>query len=220
MKINALKNSLALVGGALLLSTAAVQAEIPIYSPPGTPNTDSGYTWTEPEAGTITVYFVGLSADYHSWIGVSIGGAAPDTWVLHNQSSQAGNSAPLANVPANTAYSFILAVYVSDPGQNVVPPVDANYELSTDRTANGGVQHAWSTDYEGGDYGIPAGTYIGFEDISPLPTSTGEPDYNDHQFVFVFSPLGRETGVPEGGASLALLGLLLAGAGAVRRRMK
>jgi hypothetical protein len=74
------------------------------------------------------------------------------------------------------------------------------------------VQHIWSTSYAGGDYGIPAGTFVAFEDL----LGGGDLNYNDLDFVF--TNVGVSNAVPEP----AVWAMMIAGFGlvgyAARRR--
>jgi hypothetical protein len=58
---------------------------------------------------------------------------------------------------------------------------------------------------------------VGFEDISPLGAPGNDRDYDDHQFVFV--GVRGVPSVPDGGATLAMLGLAVTSLGLLRRKL-
>jgi len=120
----------------------------------------------------------------------------------------------MGSVTAGDVLRFILAVDTDAPNYNgPSDAADVNYYLNSDPSLNStGENHIYSYLY-GGDTIIPAGTYVGFEDISPL--SGGDRDYNDHQFVFTNVGV---TSTPEGGSTLAVMGMGLLGLGLLRRR--
>ena len=72
-----------------------------------------------------------------------------------------------------------------------------------------GVNHVYSTSYAGGG-AVPAGTYVGFEDLP----SGGDFNYTDEQFVFT----NVASSVPEpANVALMLAGVGLLGLGLRRR---
>ncbi|MFN0130228.1 MAG: VPDSG-CTERM sorting domain-containing protein [Verrucomicrobiales bacterium] len=176
------------------------------------------YTFTASGNGPVTAYFAGSTAGYGSVVGLSINGGPVTLWGLQNNSTALGTSFVMGNVSLGDNLEFIFSV---DTGNSFGPadPDNPSYFLSSDENDNpvAGSQHIYSTAYAGGDFGIPAGTYVGVEDISPLTDPDNDLDYDDHQFVFTGPGLSQ---VPEGGSAVALLGLALAGIGALRRRMK
>jgi len=178
------------VAMATLLVTGPALAAPVIYGNPGTANPVT-YTFTATGTGPITAYFVGATASYGSKIGLSVNGGAVDfsSFGLQNHTGSGGT----ANTPYGTTFDmgsvtagdtlrFILAVDVG--GFNgPATEADVDYFLNSDPTKNAsGENHIYSYLYGGDADGIPAGTYIGFEDISPL--AGGDVDYDDHQFVF------------------------------------
>jgi hypothetical protein len=185
---------------------------VPIpYGNSGTVNPTT-YTFTATGNGAVTAYFVGSSASYGSKVGLSINGAAPTSWVLQNHSNPYGTAANMGTVTSGDILRFVLDVSTSNGGG----PPPSDYMLNSDASLNPlGANHIYSYAY-GGDVGqtpIPAGTYIGFEDISPI--SGGDKDYNDHEFVFT----GPGLNVPDGGVTLMLLGTAFAGLGVLRRKL-
>ncbi len=185
-----------------------------VPTPYGSPGTINGatYTFTATGNGSVIAYFVDQSAGYGSVVGLSINGAAPTTWGLQNHASVYGSSFNMGTVATGDILRFVLDVSTS----NGAGPPPSSYKLNSDASLNGGAQHIYSYAY-GGDAGgtpIPAGTYVGFEDISPL--TSGDLDYDDHQFVFT----GPGLSVPDGGMTIMLLGLALSGLGYARRLVK
>ena len=198
------KKSLAFATLGLCVLPAAVLAVPTPYGNSGTINPVT-YTFTATGTGPITAYFVGESASYGSTIGLSINGAAPLTFGLQNHLSGYGTTFNMGNVNAGDVLRFVLNVATS----SYYGPPPLTYSLNSDASLNpNGENHIYAYAY-GGDAGstpvggspIPAGTYIGFEDISPL--ANGDKDYNDHQFVFT-----GVTGTPnvaDGGMTVAML---------------
>jgi hypothetical protein len=120
-----------------------------------------------------------------------------------NKSTPVGQSANFGHVNAGDSLAFVLI--------NNTTMLD----YSTDPTLSAdGFNHGYITSYSGtgGPAGIPAGTYVGMEDIFHPPSDL---DYNDDTFVFtnVSAP------TPEPSSFLLLGSGLLAAAGVIRRRV-
>jgi hypothetical protein len=191
---------LALAATAAFALTAAAEAAIPVYSNPGV-EAPAVASYTAPFAGTVTAWFLARDAAFNSEIGLGINGAAPVFFTLPNTSAP-GTSAVLGTVNAGDVMRFYLRVintgdiFSTDPGEN------------TD-----GFNHAWHTAYAGGDFGVPAGLLIGWEDIR----GGGDRDYNDHVFSFRFP---GSPGIPEPATwALMIAGFGLVGIAARRRRV-
>jgi len=218
-----------LLAAAICLASAGTSsAALTSYPTPGLTNAAT-YTFTATATGPVTAYFVGQSAGYGSVIGLSINGATPafSSFGLQNHLSAPGDSFVLGNVTIGDTLRFILAVDTAG-GTGPATAGAVDYYLNSDVSLNpvAGEQHVYSAPYAGGDpFGpsiqnpsggtFPAGTYIGFEDISPL--SGGDKDYDDHQFLFTNVGV---TSTPEGGATLAMMGMGLLGVAVLRRRLK
>jgi hypothetical protein len=185
-----------IVGG--LLAASLVSAEVVSYIPypdAGTANPDT-YTFQACGNGDIIAYFYGSDADLGSEIGLVVNNLTLGTYGLPNHASAYGQSFNMGYANSGDILEFLLIVssgdiWSSNPSDNV-----------------DGLNHAYSAAFAGDNF-IPAGTYVGFEDLPQL----GDKDYNDHQFVF--------TGVcvPDGGTSCLLLGLGLAGLGMIKRKL-
>jgi hypothetical protein len=209
--------------GLITLTVGAFAVPTP-YGSPGTINPVT-YTFTATGTGPITAYFVGESAGYGSMIGLSVNGGAVafSSFGLQNHTGAGGTTSTpygtqfvMGNVTAGDVLRFVLAV---DTGNYNGPATagDVDYYLNSDASLNPlGENHVYSYAYGGDLSGIPAGTYIGFEDISPLGAVNNDRDYNDHQFVF--AGVRGTANVPDGGFTLGMLGLALAGLGLMRRR--
>lgn len=204
-----------------LVSANQSQAAFTTYSTPGTVN-GASYSFTAAADGDVVAYFVGSTAGYGSVIGLSINGAAPLTFGLQNNSTAFGTSFNMGAVSAGDVLRFVLAV---DQGSGLGPtdPFDlsiVDYYLNSDEALNpvAGEQHFFSSPYTGGDVGFPAsGTYVGIEDISPLSAPGNDLDYDDHQFVFTNV---AAVSTPEGGTTLAMMGVSLLGVAVLRRRFR
>jgi hypothetical protein len=211
------RKTLALAALGLVSFSDPVMAVPTPYGNPGTINPVT-YTFTATGNGPITAYFVGQTAGYGSDIGLSINGAAPLIYGLQNHavSSIYGASFVMGNVNAGDTLTFILRVSTGN-ANGPTGPGDLSYTLSSDSSQNpNGEHHIYSYAY-GGDLTIPAGTYIGFEDISPLNAPGNDRDYDDHQFVF--TGVRGVPSVPEGGLTITMLGMAVTGLGLLRRKL-
>lgn len=158
------------------------------------------YTFTATDNGPITAYFYGSSAAYDSVVGLSANNVSTGIWGLNNHLSNHGDSIVFGNVNAGDVVE--LQLYVNNLG----------YSWSSNPANNwDGFNHVYATSF-GGDWAIPAGMYIGFEDLP----GGGDIDYNDHQFVF--TNLGRAA-VPEPGTMVLLGAGLLSVFGTMRRKL-
>jgi hypothetical protein len=161
-------------------------------------------------AGSITAYFYGASSDYTSVIGMSVNGDPVGSWGLNNHSSTYGDALVLGSVNAGDVITFRL--FVTNTGQ----------EWSSDLMGNSDrFNHSFADDFKGNSM-IPAGTYLGLEDLA----GGGDRDYNDVQFVFTntkfstaYSAAATPEPVPEPGG-LSLLGLGVTSILGLRRRWK
>lgn len=206
--------SLAAVG-LVCLAAPAIALPTP-YGSPGTVNPVM-YSFVATGTGPVTAYFVGQTAGFGSKVGMSVNGGpvAFSDFGLQNHLSAYGDAFVLGNATAGDILRFILAVDMAG-GIGPIVEGDVDYYLNSDPTLNpGGDNHVFSSAYAG-DLDIPAGTYVGFEDISPLSAPGNDLDYDDHQFVFVGV---RGVPVPDGGGTVLLLGMALGGLGLLRRKL-
>jgi hypothetical protein len=202
--------TLALVAGA----TQFARADAIPYANVGTEN-PVVYSFTATSTGDVLAYFAGSTAAYDNQLGMLINGVlSPSGYGLDNHSSALGQVFDLGHVNAGDSLVFVLhnVSGLVPPGQNVY----------SDPTLNGpydgvaGHNHVYSTPYTQSPPidGIPAGTYVAFEDL-PL---YAPPDWNYHDETFVFTDVSVGT-VPDSTSTLALLVIGLAGIGAARHRL-
>src|SRR5262249_14005520 len=97
------------------------------------------------------------------------------------------------------------------------PPKVAGVKWFSDKSMNSdGAQHIFSQHYVGGDFGIPAGQLVAFED---LPKSKSDFNYHDEVFVFTNVGVGTHGGIPEP-MTWALLIVGFGASGAMLRRSR
>jgi hypothetical protein len=175
------------------------------YAAPGTQANSS--IFTAAATGTLTAYFINSDSAYTSVIGVSINGVESGAWGLNNHGSTAGQSLVLGDVNTGDMIQFNLFV------------TNTNDTLSSDASRNADhFNHVYATSFVG-DGSIPAGTFVGFEDLA----GGGDEDYNDIEFVFTntaAAPVQAAPALPEvpEPASISLFGLGMAALAMRRKR--
>lgn len=207
-----------LAGIVSILSTSSIYAAPITYIGAGNsgPN-PTAYTFTATGSGEVGAYFVGETAGFGSIIGMSVNGGAAGPFGLQNHSSSYGDFLDLGPVSAGDVITFVMEASATNP-LGPTNPGEITYTWYSDPGLNSdGANHIYSSAY-GGDSTIPAGTYVGFED---LPDNGGsDHDYDDHQFVFTGPFQSTTHGLPDGGSTLAMLGLSSLGMMASRLRRK
>ncbi|NBQ70842.1 MAG: PEP-CTERM sorting domain-containing protein [Nitrosomonadaceae bacterium] len=153
-------------------SLASARADTIPYPNDGTENINL-YTFTATSDSTIGGYFYNETSGYTNTLSLLVNGVVtPETaaGVLNNHASSMGDFVNLGTVHAGDVLTFRL---------NVVTTGDS---LFSDRSLNAdGINYVYSTAFSGDAvHGIPAGTYVGFEDLR----GGGDFDYDDETFVF------------------------------------
>ena len=182
-------------------SLTTVSAGTIPYLNDGTENINL-YTFTATSDGTIGAYFYDKTAGFTNTLSLLVNGVVtPESaaGVLNNHASSMGDFVNLGSVHKGDVLTFRL---------NVVTTGDS---LFSDKVLNAdGVNHVYSTAFSGDAiHGIPAGTYVGFEDLR----GGGDFDYDDETFVFT-----NIAAIPEPETyAMLLIGLGVIGS-AIRRR--
>lgn len=186
-----------LLGGAVaaLLSLGAASqsraADVIPYPSVGTYNATT-YTFTASATGNVVAYFVGgASADYENKVGLLDNGVLTAAgYGLDNHSTAMGAAFDLGAVTKGDTLTFVLDNLTLGKQAYSNPALNAGYDSPTDTI---GHNHIYSTAYTATSplfTGVPAGTYVGFEDLAFPGADFG---YEDEQFVFT----NISTSVPE-----------------------
>ncbi len=195
-----LKSTLALT--ALALATGGAMAGTIPYPGGGTVN-PVNYTFNAAGSGDLVAYFMGSGASFDEQVGVIVNGVDRGILGLDDHSSHVGDSVNFGHVDAGDTLVFYDDV------------LSTGNKFYTDTSLNSDhINHTYSTGYTSGTPGVPAGTYVAFED------QLGGGDLNYFDDTFVFTNVSTTTSVPEP----SNVGLLMAGLGllavAARRRSR
>ena len=189
------------------VSSAQAGTVIP-YPNIGVENSET-YIFTATNTGPITAYFAGTNAGFTEVVGMTVNGNPTGITGLNNKTSNIGTSIVLGNATAGDIIVFF---------DQVITTGDTWF---SDRALNGGDgQHVYSALYDGlhppFSGTIPAGVYVGFEDLRK--SSLSNFDYFDDTFVITnVSVTTNETPLP---AAFPLFATGLGGLGLLGWRRK
>jgi hypothetical protein len=139
------------------------------------------YNFKAATTGDLTAYFYGSGASFNEELGLLVNGVSQGGLGLDNQSTSFGASYDFGNVTVGDTLTFYIDVFTTSSLYY------SNASLNSD-----GANHVYSTAFSG-DGVIPAGTYVGFEDLAD---SVSDFNYADEQFVFTNTSTAI-SGVPE-----------------------
>jgi hypothetical protein len=166
------------VASALALSAVGAQA-LPFYPSAGTVN-PVNYTFTAAADGDVVAYFVYDGASFDNVLGLIVNGVDTGITGLPNNSTAPGTSLNFGPVQAGDTLVFYINVLTT-----------GNTFYSDTSLNSDGITHIWTAAFTSGEFGVPNGTYVGFED----QLGGGDRDYED--LAFVFTNVGVTGVIPE-----------------------
>jgi hypothetical protein len=209
----------------LCVSGTSARADAIPYPTPGVLN-PAVYNFTAVATGDIIAYFAGSTASFENLLGMQVNGGPVGSFGLNNHTSAIGDSFNLGSVTAGDVVTFVMRN--TSPGIGDAfsdPALNGPYDFAA---AGAGIQHVYATNYTvtspiiGAIGAIPAGIYVGWEDIpSNNPQFPFIPDFDYDDLTFVFTNTSIVVPAPIAGAGLP--GLILACGGLLalaRRRRK
>lgn len=200
------------------LLQSALAGTIP-YPDSGTINSQN-YTFTASATGEIVGYFYSQTpAAFDESVAMyDVTTSTLSAYGLPNHSTATGASFDFGAVSAGDVIEFQIEI-TGNSQSELGDVISSNPSNNAD-----GTNHIYSTDSSGVPASsIPAGTYVGFEDL--LAFNSSDFNYTDEQFLFVDTGDTSGTGgvtinnAPEP-TSLAIIGSGLAALGVRRRRRK
>jgi hypothetical protein len=190
----------------LVASAASAVTPFPQYPTRGKENPVE-YSFKAARTGNITAWYTGTTASYSENLGLMVNGVKTGITGLNNKTSKVGDTLILGNAKAGDKLTFYIDVLTTKK------------TYFSDKSLNAdGVNHIFSASYAGSNT-IPAGTYIGFEDL----WQGGDFNYFDLSFVFqnvASKEVPAVGGVPEPSSwAMLIAGFGLTGATLRRRRI-
>ena len=170
------------------------------------------YTFAATDNGRIVAYFYGSQAAFNESLGLLIDGVDTGIIGFPNHTTAIGESLDFGSVVAGQILTFYIKVTDTILNANQMYYSDPSFNAD-------GRNHIYSTAYSGGFHSIPAGTYVGFEDTTPVPGKEfPDNNYSDEQFVFT-NVSAITAAVPEP-STWAMMMLGFAGMGFMSYRRK
>jgi Domain of unknown function (DUF4114)/PEP-CTERM motif len=224
---------------AVATAAAANSVPLPAYGDVGVENT-AVYVFQAQTSGDLESYFTGSTASDTEILGVLVNGVEEGSISLPNHGTTLGfewNFGPSLSQPVVVTAGDTITFFIEDENANrdIVPGHDNVFYSNPDMNSfdNQPVQHIFSAAFGGGTItvgdqsaDIPAGTYVGFED---LPANVADWNYNDETFVFnivppadISGPRGAQDvpgGIPEP-STWALMLVGFGGLGSLLRRAR
>lgn len=153
--------------------------------------------------GDIMGYYLGTGASYNETLGLLVNGVKMASGVFQNHTTTVGSSYDFGSFTKGSVLTFFIDVATTGA------------TFYSDKSSNlDGSQHIYSSAFDGSG-AIPAGTYVGFEDLSSDRSLYRSQNYNvdynytDEQFSFTnlsVSSVPLPASAPMFGAALLALG--------------
>ncbi|WP_051978646.1 PEP-CTERM sorting domain-containing protein [Edaphobacter aggregans] len=158
--------------------------------------------------GDIIGYFIGQRADHTSVIRmVDVTSGYTSGYFFNNHAAAAGTIANFGSVSAGDVLAFELSNF------------NSGFLFGTDPSHSpDGINHSYTAAFGGGTLngvsGLPAGTYVGMEDLF----NGGDLDYDDNNFLFTNVGTTTQTANTPEPETLVLLGTGILGVATLLRR--